>query len=83
MLKAIMAVDDDDGVFLPFDAERIIDGNIVKADIVLLRISHVNMKTYQFFRSSYLMENSNGNPFSEPITITDMLSNFANPPIIA
>ena len=63
-------VDDDDGVFLPFDAERIIDGDIVKADIVLLRISHVNIQTYKFLRGAYLMENSNGNPFAEPINLS-------------
>ena len=63
-------VDDDDGVFLPFDAARIIDGNIVKADIVLLRISHVTMETYKFFRSAYLMENANGNPFAEPMNLS-------------
>jgi hypothetical protein len=61
---------EEDGGLLPFDAERIVDGKVVKSDIVLLRISHVNRSTYSFFRSLSIMENSTGNPFAEPMNLS-------------
>ena len=63
-------VQNDDGVFLPFDAERLVDGKLVQEDIVILRIAHVDINTYNFFRSTYLMQNSNNNPFAEPMNLS-------------
>ncbi len=56
--------DSEDGVFLPFLGDRIVDNNLVNRDIVLLRIAHINNKTYKFWRS--VERNNNNNPFSEP-----------------
>ena len=66
---------DEDGVFLPFDTERIIDGQLVKNDIVLLRIAHINENTYKFWRSVERMSNSNNNPFSEPMNLSSNINN--------
>ncbi len=66
---------DEDGVFLPFDTERIIDGQLIKNDIVLLRIAHINENTYKFWRSVERMSNSNNNPFAEPMNLSSNINN--------
>ena len=64
-------VQNEDGIFLPFDAQRLVDGKLVQEDIVILRIAHVDINTYNFFRSTYLMQNSNNNPFAEPMNLSN------------
>tara|TARA_B100001758_G_scaffold50625_1_gene41131 strand:+ start:16016 stop:17017 length:1002 start_codon:yes stop_codon:yes gene_type:complete len=61
---------DEDGFLLPFYADRVVDGDFVRKDIVLLRISHVDQRTYKFWRSAERMQDSNGNPFSEPMNLS-------------
>lgn len=60
----------EDGVLLPFYGDRIIDGEFVRKDIVLLRFSHVDQITYKFWRSTERMQDAIGNPFSEPMNIS-------------
>ena len=61
---------DEDGVLLPFYADRVVDGEFSRRDIVILRLSHVDQSTYKFWRSAGRMQDSNGNPFSEPMNIS-------------
>ena len=60
---------DEDGVLLPFYGDRVIDGEFVRKDIVLLRLSHVDQRTYKFWRSTERMQDASGNPFSEPMNL--------------
>lgn len=60
---------DDDGFLLPFYTDRFIDGDFVRKDIVLLRLSHVDQQTYKFWRSVERMKDANSNPFSEPMNL--------------
>ena len=60
---------DEDGVLLPFYGDRFIDGEFVRKDIVILRISHVDQRTYKFWRSAERMQDASGNPFSEPMNL--------------
>ena len=60
---------DDDGVLLPFYGDRVIDGEFVRKDIVILRLSHVDQRTYKFWRSAERMKDASGNPFSEPMNL--------------
>ena len=60
---------DDDGVLLPFYGDRVIDGEFVRKDIVILRLSHVDQRTYKFWRSAERMQDASGNPFSEPMNL--------------
>ena len=60
---------DDDGVLLPFYGDRVIDGEFVGKDIIILRISHVDQRTYKFWRSAKRMQDASGNPFSEPMNL--------------
>lgn len=62
-------LNDEDGVFLPFNTERTVDGEHVKNDIVLLRIAHINKDVYKFWRSVDRMQDSNNNPFAEPMNL--------------
>ena len=62
--------DDDDGSLLPFDADRYENGQFRRRDIVILRISHIDRKTYNFWRSVERNQNSAGNPFSEPMNLS-------------
>ena len=61
--------DGEDGVFLPFYAERVSDGEFINKDIVLLRISHIDPRTYKFWRSTETMQNTASNQFSEPMNL--------------
>lgn len=61
---------DEDGALLPFYGDRVIDGEFVRKDIVLLRLSHVDQSTYKFWRSTERMQDASGNPFSEPINLS-------------
>ena len=61
--------DDEDGVFLPFHADRIIDGKERRRDIVLLRVSHMDKNTYNFWRGVERSEGASGNPFAEPMNL--------------
>ena len=61
---------DDDGFLLPFYADRVVDGEFKRKDIVLLRLSHVDQSTYKFWRSAGRMQDANGNPFSEPMNLS-------------
>ncbi len=61
---------DEDGVLAPFYADRVIDGKFVRKDIVLLRLSHVDQRTYKFWRSAEMMQDLSGNPFSEPMNLS-------------
>ena len=61
---------DEDGVFLPFHADRVINGEFVRKDIVLLRLSHVDQETYKFWRSVDRMQDASGNPFLEPMNLS-------------
>ena len=61
---------DEDGVLLPFYGDRVIDGEFVRKDIVLLRLSHVDQRTYKFWRSTERMQVASGNPFSEPMNLS-------------
>ena len=61
---------DEDGVLLPFYGDRVIDGEFVRKDIVLLRLSHVDQITYKFWRSTERMQDASGNPFSEPMNLS-------------
>ena len=61
---------DEDGVLLPFYGDRVIDGKFVRKDIVLLRLSHIDQRTYKFWRSIERMQDASGNPFSEPMNIS-------------
>ena len=60
---------DEDGALLPFYGDRFVDGKFVRKDIVLLRLSHVDQRTYKFWRSAERMQNASGNPFSEPMNL--------------
>jgi hypothetical protein len=60
---------DEDGVLLPFDGDRVIAGDFVRKDIVILRISHIDKRTYKFWRSSGRVQDASGNPFSEPMNL--------------
>ena len=57
---------DEDGFLLPFYGDRMINGEFSRRDIVLLRFSHIDRRTYKFWRSVDRSRNQNGNPFSEP-----------------
>ncbi len=57
---------DEDGVFLPFYSDRIENGNIVKKDVIILRLCHVSQEVYRFWRDAERSEEGNSNPFSEP-----------------
>ena len=59
----------EDGALLPFYGDRVIDGEFVRKDIVLLRLSHVDQRTYKFWRSAKRMQDASGNPFSEPMNL--------------
>mgnify|MGYP001408792027 CR=1 FL=1 len=61
---------DEDGVLLPFYGDRVIDGEFVRKDIVLLRLSHVDQRTYNFWRSTKRIQDASGNPFSEPMNLS-------------
>ena len=61
---------DEDGVLLPFYADRVVDGEFSRRDIVILRLSHVDQSTYKFWRSAGRMQDANGNPFSEPMNLS-------------
>ena len=61
---------DDDGVLLPFYGDRVMDGEFVRKDIVILRISHVDQRTFKFWRSAKRMQDASGNPFSEPMNLS-------------
>jgi hypothetical protein len=61
---------DEDGVLLPFYGDRVIDGEFVRKDIILLRLSHVDQRTYKFWRSTERMQDASGNPFSEPMNLS-------------
>ena len=61
---------DEDGVLLPFYGDRFVNGEFVRKDIVLLRLSHVDQKTYKFWRSAERMQDVSGNPFSEPMNLS-------------
>ena len=60
----------EDGVLLPFYGDRVIDGEFVRKDIILLRVSHVDQRTYKFWRSIERMQDASGNPFSEPMNLS-------------
>lgn len=59
----------DKRLLLPFLSERIIDGQVLVCDDVILRISHIDNTTYKFWRSLERVGDSNGNPFSEPMNL--------------
>ena len=61
--------DDDDGFFLPFNADRIVDGEFRKRDVVLLRISHMDQNSYNFWRGVERAQDASGNPFAEPMNL--------------
>ncbi len=61
---------EDNGVFLPFYGDRIINGEYKKRDVVFFRISHINNITYKFWRSVDRAKNSTGNPFAEPMNLS-------------
>ena len=65
---------DEDGVLLPFLGDRYEDGNFVEKDIVLLRISHIDLTTYNFWRSVERSQDSGGNPFSEPMNLSSNIN---------
>ena len=60
---------DEDGVLLPFYGDRVVDGEFVRKDIVILRISHIDKRTYKFWRSAERTKDASGNPFSEPMNL--------------
>ena len=62
-------ISDDDGVLLPFYSDRIVDDQFIRKDIVLLRISHIDLQTYFFWRGVFRSEDMNGNPFTEPMNL--------------
>ena len=64
----------EDGALLPFYGDRFIDGEFVRKDIVLLRLAHIDKKTYKFWRSVDRIQESNGNPFSEPLNLYSNVS---------
>ena len=45
-------ISDEDGFLLPFKGDRVINGEFVRKDIVLIRISHIDRATYNFWRSA-------------------------------
>ena len=57
---------DEDGVLLPFYSDRIENGNLVNKDVIILRLRHVNLEVYRFWRDAERAEEGNSNPFSEP-----------------
>ena len=61
---------DEDGVLLPFYGDRVVDGEFVRKDIVLLRLSHVDQRTYKFWRSIERMQDVSDNPFFEPMNLS-------------
>lgn len=61
---------DEDGFLLPFYGDRFIDGKFVRKDIVLLKISHIDQRTYKFWRSAERIQDASGNPFSEPMNLS-------------
>jgi len=61
---------DEDGVLLPFYGDRFVDGEFVRKDIVLLRLSHVDQRTYKFWRSIERMQDVSDNPFFEPMNLS-------------
>ncbi|MDG2086172.1 MAG: DUF4249 family protein [Flavobacteriales bacterium] len=61
--------DEEDGVLLPFYADREADGNFVRKDIVMLRISHMDYDSFKFWRSVERNQSTNGNPFAEPMNL--------------
>lgn len=65
---------EEDGVLLPFYADRMIDGEFVRKDIVILRVSHIDSKTFQFWRSVSRMQDAAGNPFSEPMNLSSNIN---------
>tara|TARA_B100001250_G_scaffold334074_1_gene299876 strand:- start:20366 stop:21361 length:996 start_codon:yes stop_codon:yes gene_type:complete len=65
---------DEDGVLLPFFGDRYEDGNFVRKDIVLLRISHIDFTTYNFWRSVERSQDAGGNPFSEPMNLSSNIN---------
>jgi len=54
------------GGLLPFKSERVQDGETLKQDKVIFKISQINNKSYLFLRSKKIQEELNNNPFSEP-----------------
>ena len=62
---------DEDGFLLPFNGDRVINGEFIRKDIVLIRISHIDKTIYNFWRSAERSINSN--PFSEPINLVGNL----------
>jgi len=61
------------GGLLPFKAERIEEGKVLKEDKVIFKISQIDNNTYLFLRSKKLQEELNNNPFSEP---NNLISNI-------
>ena len=61
--------DEEDGVLLPFNGDRVVDGEFVQKDIVMLRISHIDYDSYKFWRSVERSQSTNGNPFAEPMNL--------------
>ena len=51
---------------MPFKSERVQDGEALKQDKVIFKISQINNKSYLFLRSKKIQEELNNNPFSEP-----------------
>jgi len=65
---------EEDGVLLPFYGDRVVDGEFVRKDIVLLRLSHIDYTTYKFWRSVGRMQDAGGNPFSEPMNLSSNIN---------
>jgi len=62
-------ISDEDGFLLPFKADRVINGEFIRKDIVIIRISHIDRTIYNFWRSAERSRNGTGNPFSEPMNL--------------
>ena len=65
---------EEDGALLPFYSDRVIDGEYVKKDIVILRVSHIDLRTFQFWRSANRMQDAGGNPFLEPMNLSSNIN---------
>ena len=65
--------EDGDGPYLPFYAERNINGTQIDKDVVLFKISEVDNATYSFLRTKKIQLEMDNNPFAET---SNILSNI-------
>ncbi len=67
--SGVLLNEDSNGGQLPFYAERTENGEQLKRDKVIFKISQINNATYLFLRSKKMQQELYNNPFSEPINL--------------